>query len=193
MKTQMPTQAEASIPDYKRANNEAKTLLDSLEIVTTCTPPRAEVQDNWPHIAYNLTFSKGGKSISMEYRLGIGHVNWKQAGGMFPRELEAVFVTLKHNPGARLKNKLEHAQAAAFLAQRQKVQPAAHEVLACYCSEALEASQNTFEDWADNLGYEKDSRTAEQTYHHCREPYAKIIGLIGLDNLRKFAELNNQF
>jgi len=53
-------------------------------------------------------------------------------------------------------------------------------------SDAIEYT--TFEDWADNLGYEQDSRSAEATYRQCLEIALKLraaIGDAGLTALRE--------
>lgn len=64
-------------------------------------------------------------------------------------------------------------------------QPAPDLVDVLYClimdSEVLERSG--FEEWADEYGYDLDSRKAEQTYRLCVEQSLKLRALIGQDGL----------
>lgn len=189
------------IPDYKQAKLDAKALFDSLEIKSSTTPPMAGVEptDNpdrpaWPHIAYTVTFERGGIVFSADYKMGVGNVDWKKISpATYPERIGAVITTIQKKPQAQLKDKLLWASAAAMIAQRQKVTPAPAEVLATYCREALESSQTTFEQWASEFGYSADSRKAEQLFHKCREPYGKLLALIGADNVRKFADFDGRF
>lgn len=196
----MSTETKNEIePDYKIANRKAKELFDSLALQVTTSPPRGEVRENgWQCIAYTLTFAREGKSLTTEYILGIGHVDWKKATdvnrmGRFGERFVPFLNTLRTNPGATFKDKLTGALLAALVATEQKVVPLPHEVLACICADGLEASQNTFEDWADNLGYDKDSRKAESAWHACKQPYAALCNLIGRDNVKTLAEFHQQF
>lgn len=188
-------------PDYQIASEQAKELFDSLEINSTTSAPMPSVDDGWPSIAYAVTFNRGIRMLQAPYKLGVGHVDWKKLnldgtsvlGTGLSHDDIAVIRTIQRNPGAQLKDKAIHAEVAAKLAKIQKIAPKPHEVFACYCNEALEATNTTFEDWCANFGYDTDSRKAEQTYNKCREPYASLIQMIGVDNITKFAELHAQF
>lgn len=50
-----------------------------------------------------------------------------------------------------------------------------------------DANEYTFEDWADNFGYDTDSRKAEQIYHACKENARKVKTFI--DNIEEAREL----
>lgn len=50
-----------------------------------------------------------------------------------------------------------------------------------------DAKDYTFEDWADNFGYDTDSRKGEQIYHACKKNARKVSTFI--DNLEEAAEL----
>jgi hypothetical protein len=57
------------------------------------------------------------------------------------------------------------------------------EIGAVLSSLALDASSmsdgETFEQWADNFGYDTDSRKAEHTYQACKEQAVKLRELLG--------------
>lgn len=48
---------------------------------------------------------------------------------------------------------------------------------------SVRRESNYFEDWADCLGYDKDSRKAEATYNACREEARKLENVFGTDTL----------
>jgi hypothetical protein len=45
--------------------------------------------------------------------------------------------------------------------------PQGFEVICAVCRDYLEASENSFDDWAGNFGYDSDSRKAEAIYGQC--------------------------
>jgi hypothetical protein len=193
-------------PDYEVANEEAKALFDKLGIKYTISDPFPMVRDeDWPCIAYHISFQHqhNGKILTSEYHLGVGHVDWqKYRGGslMMPglTQVQENIIYAHQNqkfggPTFKKEFKLDEAKAATCLAKRQKVQPKAYEVFASVCREAWEASQETFDDWASNFGYDTDSRKAEQLYHACKAPFGTLIGMIGSTDVEKFAQLAQQF
>ena len=60
--------------------------------------------------------------------------------------------------------------------------PTAASVIYCLISDALSVeAADSFEDWADSLGYDKDSRKAEKTYKACVKNQQKIRRFLGTD------------
>jgi len=47
---------------------------------------------------------------------------------------------------------------------------------------AMDATTDTFEDWADNIGYDKDSRKAYATWEACRRTHVQLSELLGYDD-----------
>lgn len=60
-------------------------------------------------------------------------------------------------------------------------EPEAVEVLDCLISDSRGVVDEGFEDWADNYGYDSDSRKAERTYLVCREQAVKLEAFLGED------------
>ena len=60
-------------------------------------------------------------------------------------------------------------------------EPEAVEVLDCLISDSRGVLNEGFEDWADNYGYDSDSRKAEKTYLVCREQAEKLEVFLGDD------------
>lgn len=56
--------------------------------------------------------------------------------------------------------------------------PTGEDVLDCLKSDAS-AHGLTFEQWADETGYDRDSRKAEVTYRACLESARKLLALLG--------------
>lgn len=52
-----------------------------------------------------------------------------------------------------------------------------------------DATDELFEDWCANYGYDRDSRKALATYETCRDIGLKLRRMIGADNLAKLREL----
>ena len=177
---------------------EAQALLAQLNITAEISNPRPGVEDNWPHIAYVVTFLRGSlPPLPQVWKCGIGHVKTTSPdkGAMrilahLSTDEESMLRAWHLNPHANFKDKALQASVAAKLAFIQKVKPDASEVLACMCRDAIEATESTFEEWAANFGYETDSRKAEATYNACRAPYASLIRICGgIENMRKLSEI----
>jgi hypothetical protein len=66
-------------------------------------------------------------------------------------------------------------------------EPQTREVLDCLTSDASSVEWDSFEDWADNLGYDRDSRKAERIYKTIERETVKLKKFLGA-NL--FDELN---
>jgi hypothetical protein len=58
--------------------------------------------------------------------------------------------------------------------------PTAEDVLGCLLSDASSADQ-PFENWADDYGYDTDSRKAKQTYRQVQAQTAKLRRFLGDD------------
>lgn len=71
-----------------------------------------------------------------------------------------------------------------------KGDPIPAEVLAGVCREFAD-SETTFEDWADNFGYDKDSRRAEKLFNECRAIGANLLHLgLTRKQIQAFAKLS---
>lgn len=64
----------------------------------------------------------------------------------------------------------------------QGKEPEAAEVLDCLASDSAGLENNpSFEDWAEEYGYDADSRKAEKTYQACLEQAEKLKAFLGAD------------
>lgn len=183
--------------DYEAANESALARFNELGIECHISQPLPDVSDDWPNILFNVTFSRNAQSVTVEYRMGVGHVKWptrfEEIPHFAPANMIPVFNTIRTNPGAQLKNKAEHAEAAAFLAKAQKVSPKPYEVFAAICDDALSAHNDSFDGWASNLGLNSDSIKDKAVYEYCCELYHKVARLVDSKTIQQFAELHSQF
>ena len=69
------------------------------------------------------------------------------------------------------------------------IMPDAGAVWAAYVNESDVLDSGSFEDWARDLGYEPDSRTAESIWKICIENSLKIRAAIGESLLSKLRDL----
>lgn len=141
--------------------------------------PRGTVEDAWTRITYTVALEKDAREVWRgEYHLGVGHVDPKRAGDPWSfrkdRHLTLQEQSMLHqwqrNPGVRFRDPENHAILAAKLAKQQRVQPSLEDVC---CSLMLDGQPyfdgETFEEWAEGLGYDTDSRRAEKIYNACME------------------------
>ena len=74
----------------------------------------------------------------------------------------------------------EYSQGSAH-----KNPPKFRDVLDCLALHARSTDQS-FEDWCSDFGYDTDSRNAQKTYEACAETRTKLMTLLGRDALREF-------
>jgi hypothetical protein len=67
--------------------------------------------------------------------------------------------------------------------------PKAEEVFGRICEEALTAHTTSFEEWAQEFGYDTDSRRDEKIYNTCEQSYFNLIKLVTVKEMERFAEL----
>lgn len=197
------TQNESqAIPEYQQANLDAEALFKSLSIVCKISEPAGIVKDgNWPCIKYGMAFSSSDNLFFFhtDYHLGIGHVNWKKydLNKRFPFPPRAPVVhmigAMQKRPRANYIDKALQAEAASYLAKIQKVEPKPYEVFAYICRDGLEASQNSFQDWAENFGYDSDSIKAKSIYDACLNQWFNARKLVNLADAERLAELASKF
>jgi len=90
----------------------------------------------------------------------------------------------RYKAGAKIRQHLGRRSVLEFETDRDctyPVDPELLDVLDCLVSDAgCVCNGETFEEFADNLGYDSDSRQAETTFHTCRDMQAALVRL-GLD------------
>lgn len=192
-----------NIPDYTLAAREAAQLLSdnniSMEIVSAAAKiKRAESKEerDWPHVEFAIEFvnSKTKARQEFTYSYGLGLIDWKKAA-KHPAYRDSEYLVEKmalHS--SRLNNETQVKAANLCLALfRLKAHSDAASIFASICREGEDAANQTFDDWADTYGYDKDSRKAEATYQECQRSYTKVSKLVSRAAIKQFAELAARF
>jgi len=153
-------------------------------IGTDCSKPTPyyDKGEDWPAIAYTVTLydmieaPDGTKSRRasaydrhpIEFKLGIGHVKWRAYAGATSDERDIIDF---HKRGRRYKkgHQAGLATVAANMARAQKVAPTAYDVLTNLQHTLREFYDRlSFEEWADEYGYNADSIKHRELYEKCQ-------------------------
>jgi hypothetical protein len=166
--------------------SEIQALIDSIGIEYN-----AEFVPQWksrnageksPSLNWTVTIKKGNQSLSTDYMQGIGHLKNYQHGNRLVWYVDAVKLaanTGKWNPN--IKYETQH-----FTKDIPK--PELIDVLYSLVLDSDVINHPSFEDWANEFGYDVDSRKAEKTYRECMQIALKLRAMLGNDNLEKLRE-----
>ncbi len=176
--------------------SEIDAKLNQLGFSLESSIPGGKVDGDWPCIAYDITLRFKDKTvISTQYKLGVGHVEWSKArpdsfAMQWSIDEQSLLYTLERHPRAVLKDKQAHANVAAKLARKQGVKPGLADVMHSLLLDGEPFfNAQSFEDWADEFGYDKDSRKAEATYRECDATGRKLAANVPAETLAKVREL----
>jgi len=131
--------------------------------------------EKYPSLNYKITLDfKGRDFMTVDYMMGCAHVpGYKQ----LDRSID------HHN---MVKNACETGKTAKL--KPQKILPELVDVLYSIVMDSDVLNTSGFEDWANNYGYDTDSRQAEKIYQSCLEQSLKFKGMIGQDALSQLIE-----
>ena len=161
--------------------------------------PEGMIKDNdWPCIRYTVALKyKGKKFIETAFHLGVGHVDPSKVGDPLLKRWEmnlsepqaSMLMSWKHNRFIQFVNKEMFVDLAAKLAKYQKVVPELDMVCASLLLDgSAHFNHQSFEEWAQDYGYDIDSRKAEWTYKECLATGIKLAGVIPQDTLTGLLE-----
>jgi hypothetical protein len=108
------------------------------------------------------------------YFTGIGHIKG-------PRDTFGRFSVYEAN---QMRKVLNGQKTPEFSAQ----EPELDDVMCCLVLDADVIEYANFEEWADSIGYDSDSREAEKTYRQCLEQTLKLRSAFGEDKLSELRE-----
>lgn len=147
-----------------------------------------------------VTLKRGNASFIIDYSAGIGHCpSYRQ---MHPNgteryrqnqctdlEVETGFAH-RWNEGSMVVEKARRNLTRQERGNGDVIRPTiplvpkAADVISSLVLDASVLDEPSFEAWADNLGYDKDSRSAEATYRACLDTALKLRAMIGDAGLR---------
>ncbi len=138
----------------------------------------------WPQVHFTIALSSDrAGSLRTSYSCGLGVVeDWaKDNRGKLPpgcwRGLTAK------------KGSVAYAEAVEAAATRYE--PDIVDVVGCLLTDASALDYDLFEQWASDLGYDTDSRSAERTYNTCREHGAELRIMLR-DDFDTAREISNE-
>lgn len=111
-----------------------------------------------PSLNWRVTLKQGGRAIlSTDYSAGCAHApSYNQRGYNTVDGREAV------------RNECESGKKSLGTWGRgEAILPDSHDVIYSLLMDSEVLDYNSFEDWADSIGYDTDSRQAEQIYNSC--------------------------
>lgn len=151
-----------------------------------------------PSINWIVTLIRNGKSISVEYSQGTGCVSERDA-----KLIKRLVRPVQHS-GRRSMDvaRLESGMCETgwigtpnnvFGKGKQLDPPELKTVVWCLLEDGTAVDNGSFEDWADELGYDKDSRSAEAIYRACLDTGLKMRAMFGDATISKLRELFQDF
>lgn len=165
--------------DYQAIKNQMAEILHNASVTAEVGAPHFSTDDPfpskdkarkpWPHFSYVLFFKGPRGGFSTDYHCGADDVE-QGKDRRFPRSSYRGFEPRPH------KHRI----------------PTGHEVLGQLCCDALDVRDSSFEQWASDLGYDTDSRSAEAIYRKCVDTWHDLRKLFNESDIRELAELARQ-
>ena len=169
-----------------------------IEMESVSIPSRSDKDDDWHKDAFHFTctITANGKSVTVNYSVGSGIIDrfigddlksssFRGVNGFMSR---AQYKAAIAPWGKKLAYDVENAKS---IRQKYgpKYKPSVADVLDSLASDAGCAENvRCFEDFADELGYDQDSRKAEAIYHACQKIAADLSKMLGETNYRELLE-----
>jgi hypothetical protein len=173
--------------------NEIKALIESLgiEYKAAFVPfsQSRNAKEKSLSINWLITLSKGKQLLTTDYMQGIAHLpnfsqRWFANNNAAYRDfLERCVESGKYSESSKF-----HDDYKASIANKNIPAPDVVDVVYSIVLDSDVIDYAAFEDWANDFGYDVDSRQAEKIYRACLEIALKWRSMIGDDNLQKLRE-----
>ena len=163
-------------------------IVPDLEMVATHVPTSYDPNSKEMPVKWKIKIKRGRSEMETDYATGIGHVvGYDKLIG--PK-------TSIHNTNrlsellrtGRGENRVTLSMAGNGDKPLSLRTPSLDDVMYCLTSDADAIDYPNFEDWADMLGYEADSRSAEKIYRACLEIGLKLRSMLGDEKLRQLRD-----
>lgn len=132
-------------------------------------------------INWKCTVKKGSQSLTVDYSQGIGHLPKSIQPGLMGRVSVDQFNTVKAA--------CETGQAKG----RKVVEPDLEDVVYSLLMDSEVIDYSDFEDWAESLGFDTDSRAAKKAYKACLGIALKLRAMLGDSVLSDLRELFSDY
>lgn len=142
-----------------------------------------------PQLHWSITLEKGRQSMTVAYHQGCGHVTGYESiktPTPYDRQRKADMIRRTCETG-KVWRYMASVDYWAETNQKQPA-PALRDVLYCLVMDASVLDFARFEEWANEYGYDTDSRQAKATYRLCLEQALQLRALVGDSGLVKLRE-----
>lgn len=143
--------------------------------------------DKTPSLNWRVTFSRAGRELATDYMQGIGHL----PGYKYPtrNSMERDYLRRAAENGTYARTPSIADNASVFGVRGDKIPaPSMADVLHCLLMDAEVIDAGSFEEWAENFGYDTDSRKAEGIYRACLDTGLKLRSMLGDDLMGQLRE-----
>lgn len=143
-----------------------------------------------PSLNWRYSLERDGKEIlTGDYMQGAGHCPAYKASVKYLGDINSVL------RDSKIREECEtgktHVNTQTWVKPTKLNPPSLADLVYCLVSDASAIDHPTFESWADEYGYDSDSRKGEALYRQCLEIALKLraaIGDSGLEQLRNASQ-----
>lgn len=126
------------------------------------------------------------RGITTDYMQGIGHIpNYQK---VIPFNARRTLAVEKFEKLASEQGRFARSLDPSVLSEKLPA-PLLRDVLYSLVMDSDVINYSDFEEWAENFGYEADSRSAEKIYKDCMKTALELRSLIGNEALEQLREL----
>lgn len=175
----------------------------------TITSTRVPVNPNFHNDSikmfnYMVTLTHNKKDMFLFYSMGYGHWQDKRTGKRvsvpFAWNYDELVKILDNKKfyasyfntwgSGKGKEKFTNYNIDSFLSSNIPAIPTVENILECFVSDFYSTPDfYSFEQWAMDLGYDTDSRKAEQTYNTIQKQAKEFESLVGYQAFKEFKEI----
>jgi hypothetical protein len=177
------------MPESKFNGERFAKLTAGLTYSANFVPQSASRNRNEPQFTLNwkITIANSRSSLECDYSQGIGHLTPQQQN--FLRKHCGINENSVAQVEAR-QNIVETGVVPGFLFSGNRVkQPEFRDVMHSLLLDSTALDYGSFEDWADDHGYDSDSRAAESVYRSCLKHGLKLRSMIGDERIADLHDL----
>lgn len=187
------------IQDHREAAALFAAACDRLGLSVECAfvpfSQSRNAKETSPSLNWRCRIMRNGREVtglaSVDYMQGSGHCPASKAGAKrFPVKSDlARAIALECDKGRRARPDFG---GRPYESRDPIAPPTAVDVISALCMDSDVIDYPRFEDWAENLGYDPDSRSAEKTYRACLETALALRAAIGETALSELREIASQ-
>lgn len=154
----------------------ADGLTYSVKFVPRSKTPKQE--NDWKCLSWKVRIEFGRQVLETDYHTGLG---------LCGKAVQSRIDSLPKCCIDRQQAENELMERGSLKGHRSE-QPSLRDVIHSLLLDSEAIDYGTFEEWADNFGYDHDSRKAEQTYRACLTTGLKLRAMFGEAKIQELRE-----